>query len=238
MNRRGTTLLELLVVIVMVALITVGATAAFSVAVDYHTRAVPERERRAARRQFERSLRDLLERAHVSTDADTFFLMGTAGAASGSTSNEAAESLTFTISGTAISGAALDSTDDFETANASLGPQGGWVEVHLSTTPYGEPGDRDGLFLREQRPADGDPTQGGTERLFFPGLASITFEGFDGFQWTELWDTTAQDEPRLPSAVRVTYTMSDDEETSYTFLVRVPRSDVTPENPLEAGGTP
>ena len=41
-------------------------------------------------------------------------------------------------------------------------------------------------------------------------------------------------EPRLPSAIRVTYTL-EGEDSSRAMIVRIPLSDVTPENPAGVG---
>ncbi len=235
MKKRGLTLLELLVVSVMMVLITIGASAAYSAAVRYHTTVLPQREVYRAEQKFESYLRDLIERTFVDTNADTYFIfsVGGNGPASGN-SGDRADTMTFTAFGLHSSGAAANSELDFESQNESFGPQGGLAELSLSTTPVGDAADAAGLFLRTQRPADGDETQGGTERVLKENIQTIGFEAWDGLQWINTWDTTAMATPRIPSLVRVTYTLAGDtEETEHVLIVRLPRSDVTADNPVE-----
>jgi hypothetical protein len=230
--------LELLVVSVMMALITIAATSAYSAAVRYHTTVIPAREAFRAEEKFESYLRGLIERTMVDTSADTYFIfsVGGNGPVSGNT-GDPPDTLTFTALGLPVSGAAANSELDFESRNESFGPQGGLAELNLSTTPVGDAADAAGLFLRTQRPADGDETQGGTERVLKGNIETIGFEAWDGLQWVTTWDTTTMATPRIPSLVRVTYTLNGDVEgTEHSLIVRLPRSDVSAENPVETEG--
>jgi len=70
-----------------------------------------------------------------------------------------------------------------------------------------------------------------------PDVQSIGFEFYDGTQWVGSWDTTAAGQRRLPAAIRVSYKLTADPNTTHVFVVRLPLSDVTPNNPVSNGGT-
>jgi len=145
--------------------------------------------------------------------------------------------LVFTVLGEPTSNAALqDSSNDFVQQNQTRGPEGGVVELQIGLTPVGTPpSDKKGVFIRQQRPADADPTQGGYEWLLLPDIDYLLFEFWDGTQWQQSWDTTTQSTIRLPAAVRVTYSKGTDTRT--VFVVQLPLSDVTPANPAtDIGG--
>lgn len=239
MKRRGVTLMELLVAAFMAMIVTFGAVQAYSNAAQYQLRVLPARESFEAREEFERRLRMLLERAFVDESGRTYFIIGVPGGGStGTSSPDEANSLTFTIRGEPAPGAALSSTDDFETQHTEFGPLGGMAEVSISTEPYVPSDEIDGLFIREQKPSDGDPTQGGFESLFADQVASMTFEAYDGLEWTTVWDTTTSD-GRLPAAIRVTYRWEDDpEDATSVLIIRLPLSDVTIDDPFAAGERP
>jgi hypothetical protein len=136
-----------------------------------------------------------------------------------------------------VPAAALNSQDDFETQQAARGPVGGLTEVSLGTTPIGNAGDKSGLFERIQRPSDSDPTQGGMESVLAPEITSIGFQFYDGTQFISAWDTTTGSR-RLPSAVQVSYKLKgDDDNVVHTFVVAIPASDVTAQNPYSATST-
>lgn len=154
------------------------------------------------------------------------------GGGGGSTSE-----LVFTTLGEPTNQAALnDPSDDFIQQNQIRGPQGGVVEYQIGLTPVGTPPpDETGIFIRRQQPADNDPTQGGVERLLLPGIDNLLFEFWDGLEWQQSWDTTTQGTIRLPAAVRVTYSIGNDNPK--VFVVQLPLSDATPENPVtDIGG--
>jgi prepilin-type N-terminal cleavage/methylation domain-containing protein len=229
--RRGFTLIELLVSAVIVGIITIALASAFAYGVSYQNRSEASRQTQLEHTQFEDRVRSLLQNAVTNTDTtDTsvYFLAGSDAAGSD-------DRLTFTTELPSIPGAQLASTDDFETQNVGFGPQGGLEEVSLGLTPVGQTTQQSGLFLREQRPSDGDATQGGTETVVEPNVTSIQWEFYDGLTWQTTWDT-AQTSRRIPSAVRVTYQLQD-ETDSHIFVVRLAKSDVTPDNPITQSGT-
>lgn len=127
---------------------------------------------------------------------------------------------------------------DLQTLNTSYGPQGGIDEIAISMTPVGNPGAAPGgLYIREQRPADADYTQGGYERVLNPDIHSIGFEFYDGTQYLGSWDSTANGQRHLPAAVRITYTLNAEPDIQHVFVVALPLSDITPNNPLNGGGS-
>ncbi|HWD37547.1 MAG TPA: prepilin-type N-terminal cleavage/methylation domain-containing protein [Fimbriimonas sp.] len=146
--------------------------------------------------------------------------------------------MVFTATGLPLAPAYLASNDDFETQNQNFGPQGGPTEVEISQSPVGSSATgKTGLFLRTQVPADNDPTQGGSEQLITPNLSQIGFEFFDGAQWAQSWDSRLQTPApgRLPAAVRVTYRFTGD-TYDHVFVVRIPASDVTYQDPVTVTG--
>jgi prepilin-type N-terminal cleavage/methylation domain-containing protein len=233
--RGGFTLLELLVASLLIGILTLALSRAFAFGVLYQGRAEESRQRELARLRFEDKLRGLLEQATVTTDVtdnSSFFLAGT-------DATGAADRLTFTTSAARLPGALIAAQDTFESQNEHFGAQGGLEEVSLGISPIGQTDQTSGLFLREQRPADGDNTQGGYESVLDPNVTSIQWEFFDGMNWLTDWDTRAM-QRRIPAAVRVTYQLQD-EDDPHTFVVRLKKSDVTIDNPAglssTAGGT-
>jgi prepilin-type N-terminal cleavage/methylation domain-containing protein len=241
--KRGYTILEFLVAAAILGLIAAATARAVSASLNFDSQLARSRDSVARSDAFEQRLRSLLALAHLSPDAaatDSFFIgsagqPGSGGSLSSGSSTGDADTLTFTWSGSRLSGAAVSTEEDFETQNSRLGPQGGVAESTLSTTAFGDAGGRSGLFLRTQRPADGDPSQGGKETVFDTNIQSTKYEFFDGTDWQTVWDTRTQGTKRLPAAVRVTYRFSD-EETDHIIVVRLPESDVTTDNPVTSGG--
>ncbi len=240
LRRRGVSLIELLVVITMSALVVIGAVRAFSAGLDYQLRVIPAREEHLSRQRFEDRLARLIRSAYISTDEQdpsTYFIAGVGGGSEPAPgASVGADTLVFTVLGMPPNSSFAASQEDFETRNEIFGPQGGAAEIQISTFPVGEAGDRVGLFVREQRPSDGDPYQGGFESVLEARVVSMTFEFWNGEAWTYEWDTQTQGARRLPAAVRVTYAFEGEEETPRVLVVRLPLSDVTPENPLGVGG--
>ncbi len=232
MRIRGVTLLELLVALTLIAMVMGAVTSSYIVSMDYEQRLRESRMVNDRYRTFEDRLSNLLMHAYLSADgedASSYFIGADVQAESAS--GTPTESLTFTIAGTRIPSTLMNSQDDFETLNGRVGPQGGVAEITLGRTPIGQAPNRNGLFLREQRPSDGDPSQGGMEEVFSDEIESIQFEFYDGTQWLPNWDTRTG-QKRLPSAVRVTYQMTGD-ETDHVIVTKLPLSDVTPLNPLQ-----
>ncbi|MBX3117533.1 MAG: prepilin-type N-terminal cleavage/methylation domain-containing protein [Fimbriimonadaceae bacterium] len=243
-RQAGITLIETLLVAAMSAIILTGVSSSYVAAHNFQARIAPRQEQAAIQRTFEDRVTRLLETAFLTAEEDTttFFVASIDGenpiepSASGSTSLP--DTLIFTSAGTTTSGAFLNTsaTETFEDLNATYGPQGGVAEFGLSVLAVGDPAGRTGLFLREQRPSDGDAFQGGYESVMDEHVTSIGFEFFDGIQWVTEWDTTIATEKRLPAAVRVTYTLDSDDGSNHVFTVRLMFSDVTPENPAATSG--
>ncbi len=167
--------------------------------------------------------------AGLPVPAATYF----AGVAESGANDLGCDRLTFTTTAPALPMAALSGTDDFETQQQARGPVGGLAEVSFSVTPVGDAGGRTGLFERLQRPSDGDPTQGGLEFLLDPQIERIGFQFWDGLEWVTLW--SAASPPRLPQAVRVSYTLRGAPDEVRVFDVPLPSSDVSAQSPQNTG---
>lgn len=231
-NLRGVTLIELIVTAAIVAILAAALARAYGSSIDLDTKVRAGRDTLAVRSAFKDRIRDLLSHAYLSSDStDTTTYFSAPDIAAGGTSR-----LVFTTLGCQVSREVIDSKDDFETINNTHGPQGGVSEVEISTTPVGNAPDPKGLFLREQRPSDGDSTQGGYESQLSPDIETISFEFWDGQQWQPTWDTLTQTTRRLPASVKVTYRRTG-ETTDEVFVVQIPASDVTPDNPVTEAGT-
>lgn len=185
--------------------------------------------------QYRRTLEGLFTGAFLTTDEEdrmSFFVASNSGTQVGD-----ADTVTWvTMSKNPEGGFLTSDSEDFEQLHEQYGPQGGNSEVSISLSPVGDAGDRSGLFLRIQTPADGDSTQGGTETLLVDGITSATYEFWDGTQWITTWDTINGGSRRLPAAVRIT--LEREEGTPEYLVFRLPLSDVTAENPItqEGGG--
>ena len=260
-NRKsGITLIELLVSSVMFAIIAVALAQVFYMVLRYQVEAPKVRDAIDTQIQLEDRLTAILEAAYLSpttTDLTTYVIgttggqnpngSPTTGATLGSTINQANVNLTsgqasdgivLTIAGERLPPSYLTTQEtDLQVLNQQYGPQGGVAEVALSTTAVGDANGKTGLFIREQRPADSDYTQGGIESLFSADVKTIGFEFYDGTQWVGAWDTTQTGQRRLPAAIRVSYALNSDPDTTHVFVVRLPLSDVTPTNPVGNGGT-
>ncbi|RYG35582.1 prepilin-type N-terminal cleavage/methylation domain-containing protein [bacterium] len=239
MRRRGFTLLELLIATSMTAVILVAGMFAYSVAIDTDARIREGRDAGRASRQFEQRVSDLLRAAYVSdvNDDTTTFFIASAGAVGGDATASNADTITFTTAGERVSSSALeDDDDDFQARNERYGPLGGVAEVAIETSPVGSPtgGNDGGVFLRVQRPNDGDPSQGGYENVLDPEISSISYEFWDGTEWITEWDTRSNQARRLPASVRITYSREGDEQ-DHVFTVKIIGSDVTEDKPITAG---
>ncbi len=237
LRRRGISLIELLTVLVIAALLATSLATSFSVAVRFQTQSQVPREELLQQVAFEDRVRNLISRAYVDEDqasTNTYFIgqqdgSGTSAGDAGTGSTE----LIFTTVGGSIPGAAIASTEDeFDKRNEELGPVGGLTEVRMALSAIGEAGDRAGLFLREQTPADEDPDQGGYESVIDDRVNTLSFEFFDGSEWVPEWDTRIA-ERRVPSAVRLSYTF-DGDETLRVMVIKLRNSDVTPNNPANS----
>lgn len=209
------TLLELLVALLVSGAIVISLSTAFTAAANFERQAPRVRLEEADARSFEDTLSRLIRKAFVTTDPEdggTYFIGRVASGNSDGLGTVRSDELIFTRLTGKPSGKALSSTQpDFELRNEELGPDGGLEEVAISLFAVGDPGDQSGLYLREQKPSDTDPDQGGYESVLRESVSEIFFEFYDGTNWQGTWDTT-QGERALPLAVRVSYRESGDDE--------------------------
>ncbi len=235
--RKGFSLLELLVGLTVAVLVTAALGGAFTTGLRTEREFGRARAEDTARLQFEDRLRTLLAAASVPGDLESYFIAPAPHASEGLGTimqSGGAESLVFTARGLPPRSAYWSAAEtDFDSLNALYGPQGGLTEIGISPTAIGDAWDATGPFLREQRPSDGDSSQGGFESSLAPQLLSLRFEFFDGIEWLSAWDSEGEELNRLPAAVRVTYLWNDDKER--TFVVALPESDVTSQNPVGGG---
>ncbi|MEI7576712.1 MAG: prepilin-type N-terminal cleavage/methylation domain-containing protein [Armatimonadota bacterium] len=239
MRVRGLTLVELMVAIVITALIAASAGQATYVAVRHNASAKAYRTVATRDQQFEDRLRTLISAAclsTVTTDPASYYLGGDAAGDTDQSITTSGAGLVFTALSEKLPAEYVNSQDDFETLNQTYGPRGGLCEISISQSAIGNAPVSTGLFLRRQTPADGDSSQGGFESSLDSDIESISFEFYNGESWDLSWDSTAMDVPRLPSAVRVTYSRTSDSK-EHVFIVRLPLSDVTPDNPVTAGSS-
>lgn len=220
--KRGVTLIELLVALLISGAIVVSLASAFASAATFETQAPRIRAAEAADRAFEETVQKLVRSAFVTADAEdtgTFFIGEVSTGDSSELGSVRSDQLIFTRLGQRVNSKVLSSTDtDFEQRNEDLGPSGGIVETSLSLVPVGDAGAQTGLFLREQAPADTDPTQGGYESVLLDRVSSVFFEFYDGTDWQGSWDTTGE-ERTLPLAVRISYRLEDDEEETERQII-------------------
>ena len=226
------TLIELLVSVVLMAILSLAISGAFRAGVDFERRQRATQGALTSSEALEGRIRRALEGARLATDTEdtsAYFLGTTEG-----DGTLGADRVTFTTTAPSLSLAAQETTDDFETANENLGPLGGMAEISLSTIAVGDAGQNTGLFERIQRPADGDSTQGGEESVLSDQVSQIGFEFFDGLDWVTEWDTVETLPGRLPAAVRVSYILTDSPDITHRFVVAIPGSDATADNPAQA----
>lgn len=260
---RGITLIELLTVAVIMALLTIGITEAYVEGINYDAKLRNGRADLAKVRNFEDKIADVIRHVELSTNPTTTattsasqasYFIGNIGNVAGvsgsgtptssipiqsasSSGSGNADTLIVTTSGRRVPATQLESDDDFETQNQNHGPIGGIHEISISTTAVGSPpNNQSGVFVRDQTPADSDPSQGGNEALLEPDVTSLQFEFWDGAQYDPTWDTRSMTPARLPAAVRITYRLNGDDQ-DHIFVVMVPASDVTAINPVAQTGT-
>jgi prepilin-type N-terminal cleavage/methylation domain-containing protein len=231
-RQRGLTLIEVLVVVAITGLLTIYAAQSLIAGADYERRIREASSRQRSDVELENDLRTFIESAFLSLEnTQTTFFVGSEGLLNQDEGGSNAETLTFTRVGARLSSDALD-YDDFELANEEIGTVGGTEEVTISLSATGSASGKTGLFIRQQNPADGDPSQGGIERVLNANVTSISYEFWDGAAWQTVWDTRTQGTARLPAAVRITYRLSNS-ETDRIVTLRLRNSDVTQDNPVE-----
>jgi type II secretory pathway pseudopilin PulG len=234
-SRAGVTLIELLVVAVIMMILTLALSYVFAGGVDLERIQRQRQSRQSRLNLMEQRITIWIQSAKLGQDNDdatTYFI----GLSESGDESLGSDRLTFTTLAPAVPLASQESQDDFETQQQTLGPIGGIAEVSLGLTPVADAGDRSGLFLRQQRPSDGDSTQGGLESLLEADIETIGFEFWNGNEWVTTWDTVQGGERRLPAAVRVNYRLRDSSEDAiHRFIVAIPTSDVDAQNPSNNG---
>jgi Tfp pilus assembly protein PilE len=238
--KRGLTLLEVMVVTICMAIIIGASSSAVYTAITHTAKVKASRSIYDRNALFEDRFRSILQNAILSstaTDTNSYFLGGagvggsTTEALSSSSSDSSQVQLTFVAYSPPVPSDLIQSTDDFTTLNNNYGPQGGLSEYSFTQTPIGNASVDQGYFLRRQTPPDGDPTQGGYQSVFDADVETVSYEFYDGTEWTPSWDSTTMQTPRLPAAVRITYRRKGD-TADHLFVVRLVHSDVTPDNPV------
>lgn len=235
-QQAGVTLIELIVVMAMMISLLTAIGYAFSAGLDMQSVHAARRAQQDDTRKLEERLTKLLQGAKLPDDATNRSSCFIGQAESyGDTGTLGCDRLTFTTLASDTPSSALYSDDDFETQHKAYGPTGGLAEVSLGMKAVGDAGSRTGLFERLQRPADGDHTQGGRERVLSADVARIGFRFWDGLEWVDTWDTTTN-QKRLPSQVKVSYILTtDSSQTVRTFVVFIPASDIDADHPLSGG---
>lgn len=230
---RGITLIELLTAMALSGIVLVGLVSVFGAAVSQQLTDGQKREEFEASIGFEQRVRNLIAHAYLNGDQnDTNSYFHGRNVSGNSLTSNGSDEIVFTTVGTGIPANATNSSEaDFDARNQQFGPIGGPTEVAISMTAVGSGGGDGGVFLREQKPSDSDPDQGGYESVIDGDIESVSFEFFDGTDWVGEWDTGAQ--RTLPTAVRVSYARVDDPENVRTFVVRIPNQ--APVQPVQEG---
>lgn len=246
------TLFELIISMGILLLVGIAATSSFNAAVLFQTEVRPRMEEADRSRVVESKLREYLAGAYLgqastqqtgsgttntASTAATYFIAQATGESNWTAGlGDLSDTLVFTSIGVGHSSSYDAAEDEFAALNELYGPQGGVLEVAFEASPVGDAGDLTGPFLRTQRPADGDPTQGGWEQTADAALVGLNFEFWDGTTWVQEWDSSQMQPPRLPAAVRVYYELAEETGVVRSFVVRLPHSDVTPTNPAATMG--
>lgn len=250
--RRGISLVELLVAIVIVSLVSLAAADAFVAGIRFQSGSEKVMDETTDRVRFEDKMSGLLARADLHGNGSYFIspvpasVVGNDQTNADNGTSEGSTSLVFTAPLAPRTPYLSDSQDSFESLNQRYGPSSDCTEFAFSMTAVGDAEDKTGLFFRWQAPAGTDPTQGGQENLLNPLVQDIRFEFYDGSNWASTWDSRSDNKGKLPAAVRVTYAVKDD-PVKRSFIVRLPVSDVnlpassstangSPSNPNQQGG--
>jgi prepilin-type N-terminal cleavage/methylation domain-containing protein len=245
-RQSGLTLVELLVVLTMSAILATALSYTFAMMVNLQTKDQQERatvdQTTAMQTEIERTLEGARLDTQDTLTSTSTTVLGQAtyfqGISDGGQGEEGSDRITFTTTQPGVPMAAVSDTDDFETQQQTRGPVGGLSEVSIGLTPVGDAGNKTGLFERTQTPSDADTTQGGNESDIDSDIATIGFEFWDGLEWQPTWDTTQMTPARLPEAVQVTYTIKNETGSpQHVFVVPIPASDVTPNNPVTSEGS-
>lgn len=233
--QRGVTLIELMVTLGLMVILVYAVSYGFVGAMDIQRAQSNRQKAQIQLSGVERRIGSFIEGAWLSANAQdtgTYFVGTQDGGGSSGGSELGCDQLVFTTLAPTVPLAVQQSQDDFETQHRNYGPQGGIAEVSLSTFAMGNAGNRTGIFERVQRPADGDPTQGGMESLLSAQIDQIGFQFWDGTQWESSWDTLNQTR-RLPQSVKVSYHIQNaPSQEIHVLVVPIPQSDVDSTNPV------
>ncbi|MEQ1935628.1 MAG: prepilin-type N-terminal cleavage/methylation domain-containing protein [Fimbriimonadaceae bacterium] len=224
MRTRAFTLIELLTAMALSGIVLIGTVAAMGVAVRTQNADGARRAEFETKLGFENRIRKILGHAYVSSDpnnTNTYFIGRVLSGGSELGDSASSDELVFTAVGMGVPSNVQATTEtDFEQRNATFGPVGGPTEIGISMQAVGDAGDRTGIFIREQHPADSDTELGGYESVLDDGISGVSFEFFDGTDWIGEWGNDGA--RTLPLAVRVTYQRTDEEDTTHVFVVRMP----------------
>jgi type II secretory pathway pseudopilin PulG len=233
--RAAFTLLELLIVMAMTVVLAGGIAFAYASTLKLQQLDEQRQSTHDETEVMEREITEAIEGAELSpttTDTTSYF-QGTNDAGG---SDLGCDRITMSSTFPGIPSASNYSTDDYLTQQTNIGPVGGLTEISIGSTPVGDAGSKIGIFERIQHPSDGDPTQGGYEKLLDGDVTAMGFQFWDGLEWDSEWDTTTGTR-RLPQAVQVSYRLkSDVNNTPHVFVVMVLSSDCNANNPVAESG--
>jgi hypothetical protein len=220
MNRRGITLLELMIAVVVVTVTVGAATRAFLSGLGYEAKLAKTSDAEADRTYLEDSMATILRGIRLGRDG--YLVSPVPGLGSPTTGLGGSSSVAFTsVSQELPTRFGTDTNSDWEELNQRYGAQGGPAEIAFSLTPAGDAGEMQGLFQRRQTPPDAEPGRGGRERLLDGRVKDLRFEFLQSSDWRDAWDSRDGDQKgKLPSAIRVTYRLTD-ETRPRSFLVRL-----------------
>ena len=200
MSRRGLTLMELIVAIVVVSVITAATTGVVGRALASAERS-ELRERALARADLAAS-RVALDLVSLVRHGDLFFVK--LALDSGVIGDNQADTLTFfgmpqsqaRYEATGVGAGALSEGSEYEVAFriAGVGGAAGGNDLRMS------PGDAGVLWRRLDPGPDGAWDGGGVVLPVSDGIESLGFSAFDGQDWFDTWDS---DDRGIPHAVRV-----------------------------------
>ncbi len=227
MRNRGLSLIEMLLTMFIVAMAMAAAARTFNAGLTFDQKSARARDAFNDRLRVEDTITRLIAGANLK-GKDSYFLSPIPISDAGveqqpfdSVLGAGSASLAFTSLAEAPPARMLTQTGgDLLTFNGRFGPIGGETEVGISTIAVGDPSGKRGLFLREQRPADAEPSRGGHESLLDEHLRDIRFEFWDGTTWQTSWDTKNTQKGKLPTVARITYILRE-EDTPRTFTVRL-----------------
>lgn len=198
--RRGLTLMELIVAIVVVSVITAATTGVVGRSLASAERS-ELRERALARADLAAS-RVALDLVSLVRDGDLYFVK--LSIESGVIGDEAADTLTFfgmpqsqaRYEATGFGSGALSEGAEYEVAFRLAGVEG----APGGRDPRMRPGDA-GVLWRRLDPVPDEAWDGGGVVLpVADGIESVSFGAFDGSEWSDNWDS---DDQGIPYAVRV-----------------------------------